>query len=803
MPGEFINPYNFVTFDDRVQKTPFVDFEKFHDNTYSGQIVCTIKSVGDIPIFIPDAKTQHYAVLLDIGQNKIEERKEEVNYIDRNEYFFKISKHDIEIKETEPVINPDFTNPDELYQSIKKRSEYIKGKLAKIQVDGNGTMEFCIITDDPKSYASKAHKILHFCKGPDGQPIIPSTTIKGMIRNLVEIFSNSCMAFFDDKSVFYRLKPERSNQEEIRDVSQGTYIVTERDETGAKLFLLDAAKINTTFVIEVEIGKGNAYAVITYDPDINGEFTIPLYIKRIGRKDAMEKCVEKFNEYLNQRGRNQECRIVNILSSHMPNIKSKDDFHIELDVTISGIKLSYYEPRLLSKDKKVYALILKKDIRGIFTKYYVKAVHTDLSIVTSLKSSKFKDCEIVQAQIKISDKIDSKTQDMLFFKYGQVDLQNYIDKDAKNTISIDGNVINLYEEILRERKEHLQSQDEPTELRKGNLVYYNLDKKYLSYTQIPRRKYNRSIGEVIGRTACNEINRLCPSCNMFGSTETTENNRSSAISGKISFGIGRILSNEFSLDIGSTGQPGKPLKILSSPKSSCTQFYLMEGDYNNPDSKIRGRKQYYHHHKDQLKYEMVRGDYKDNIIRNNQNVSVELIRDFTFTFKIDFLNLSEYELGLLLFALDLRNKDGQKMYHKIGMGKPLGLGTIEVEIDHNNSFLINRKNRYTGLFNTGHETLDNSKIKVFVDNYKGKQSLIYQGNRTSSSDFYKIPYISDLFHIIEVNTLQSGYPEVKYPRKCERGEPRGFKWFEDELCSQALPTPEEIRDKKSSLKNWE
>lgn len=801
MAGEFINPYNFVTLDEHVQKTSFVDFEKFHDNAYSGQITCTVRSVGNLPIFIPDSKTLHYAVLLDIEQEKIRRRKEGANYTDGKDYFFKISEQDIEIKTTEPIMNLDFTNPDNLYQSIKERSCFIKGRLTEILIDGKGTKKFCIITDDPKSYASNAHKILHFCKDPYGQPMIPSTTVKGMIRNLVEILSNSCMAFFDDKNIFYRLNPEDKNdQKEIGMLSRSTCIVVEKDETGAKLLPLDAAKINTTFVIEDEIVKGTAYAVIVYDTDTDGNCTTPRYIKRIGRKDAMEKCSEKFNEYLKRKGKNQKSCCEKIITSMFPSISSLDAFHIKLEITVNSTQLIRYEPRLLVKNiKDIYALVYEKTINKSFKKYYVEAVNADLTSLENFKNSNniYKNCEIVQAYIKRSGEIDSKTQDMLFFKYGQINLQSYMDDNAKNTTSIDKNVVKLYEEILKERKEHLQSQDEPTKLCKGCLVYYNPKNNYLSYTQIPRRKYARSIGDIIGKKACNDLNKLCPSCNMFGRTEITESNKNSAISGKISFGTGRIVDKKY------TSQQKIPLKILSSPKPSCTQFYLMNGDYNNLDSKIRGRKQYYHHHEGLLKYEMVKGDYKDDIIRNNQNVSVELIRGFAFTFKIDFLNLSKYELGLLLFALDLRNKTGQKMYHKIGMGKPLGLGTIEMEIDHTNSFLINRQIRYKDLFNTGRETLGNSEIEKFVSNYKGKQSLVYQGNKASLSDFYKIPYISDLFHILEVNTVQNGYPEVKYPRKCEKGEPRGFKWFEDELRSQELPTPEKVRNKKSSLNKWE
>ena len=63
----------------------------------------------------------------------------------------------------------------------------------------------------------------------------------------------------------------------------------------------------------------------------------------------------------------------------------------------------------------------------------------------------------------------------------------------------------------------------------------------------------------------------------------------------------------------------------------------------------------------------------------------------TFTGKIRFENLSDVELGALLFALDLPDN----CCHKLGMGKPLGLGSVKITPK---LFLSDRKSRYTNLF---------------------------------------------------------------------------------------------------------
>ena len=61
----------------------------------------------------------------------------------------------------------------------------------------------------------------------------------------------------------------------------------------------------------------------------------------------------------------------------------------------------------------------------------------------------------------------------------------------------------------------------------------------------------------------------------------------------------------------------------------------------------------------------------------------------SFFFHIDFDNLTDLELGLLLFALE----PDRTFHHKLGMGKPLGLGSAKVEIL--GLFPVDRIGRYS------------------------------------------------------------------------------------------------------------
>lgn len=73
----------------------------------------------------------------------------------------------------------------------------------------------------------------------------------------------------------------------------------------------------------------------------------------------------------------------------------------------------------------------------------------------------------------------------------------------------------------------------------------------------------------------------------------------------------------------------------------------------------------------------------------------------SFSGRIRFENLTNVELGALLFALKLR--DG--CFHKMGMGKPLGLGSIQISCELH---ISQRLKRYTDLFAEWEQTVDNT-----------------------------------------------------------------------------------------------
>ncbi len=130
-------------------------------------------------------------------------------------------------------------------------------------------------------------------------------------------------------------------------------------------------------------------------------------------------------------------------------------------------------------------------------------------------------------------------------------------------------------------------------------------------------------------------------------------------------------------------------KVLSSPKPTTFQHYLEQpgpiggGDlnhWNTQGAAIRGYKAYWHRvtPTDSSQEESwVEPDPID--LEDTQHITMHQVvqAGTTFTGRIRFENLSPEELGAVLFVLQL--PEGCAL--KLGMGKPLGLGSVEVSVD--------------------------------------------------------------------------------------------------------------------------
>ena len=133
---------------------------------------------------------------------------------------------------------------------------------------------------------------------------------------------------------------------------------------------------------------------------------------------------------------------------------------------------------------------------------------------------------------------------------------------------------------------------------------------------------------------------------------------------------------------------GKPLKILGAPKPAQARFYLgdksggpqkngltkEEAGYKN-GKKLRGRKVYLHHQN--FSPPSVFTQKRD---KQNRSITGWIPAGKEFPFSIRFENLTGEELGGLLFLLGLSGPK-HPYYFRLGYGKPLGLGSVELTAD--------------------------------------------------------------------------------------------------------------------------
>lgn len=154
------------------------------------------------------------------------------------------------------------------------------------------------------------------------------------------------------------------------------------------------------------------------------------------------------------------------------------------------------------------------------------------------------------------------------------------------------------------------------------------------------------------------------------------------------------------------------LQILASPKPTTFQHYLVQDEEkgHNPDNKrqlahygtptsdetvIRGHKLYWHKQEGLGIRDFAESGPVD-WDTDTQRTQIKPVKaGVTFRFRVYFENLCDFELGALLWSLALPGEAGKDYCHSLGIGKPLGLGSVKITPT---LYLSDRTSRYTQLF---------------------------------------------------------------------------------------------------------
>ena len=122
------------------------------------------------------------------------------------------------------------------------------------------------------------------------------------------------------------------------------------------------------------------------------------------------------------------------------------------------------------------------------------------------------------------------------------------------------------------------------------------------------------------------------------------------------------------------------LKELGSPRTGYFPFYSANGlDFDKQDAMISGRK-YYWHIPDAAKDASIYTESNPKK-KSERNATVELVEDSIFEFDVYFDRISPAQLEELKWVITLgENRADGNLCHKIGHGKPLGLGSVKMTI---------------------------------------------------------------------------------------------------------------------------
>lgn len=223
------------------------------------------------------------------------------------------------------------------------------------------------------------------------------------------------------------------------------------------------------------------------------------------------------------------------------------------------------------------------------------------------------------------------------------------------------------------------------EVRAGDLVYYGQDDEkrlnHLSFSSTWRRPVEGSLYGVLEQRVSPHLVPLSAQRQQLTLAERlfgfVEDQGKRALAGRLRFAHA-LVESERPED--GWYAPPVTLKILAAPKPPSAALYFGNMGYQGRRQldlrkhTPQGRKVYLHH----PKKDVEAGCYasSDPGDKRKLKARVRTLRAETrFLFHVDFENLSAEELGHLLYAL----RPTKEFRHKLGMGKPLGLGTVRID----------------------------------------------------------------------------------------------------------------------------
>jgi len=528
----------------------------------------------------------------------------------------------------------------------------------------------------------------------DGKPAIPPTSLKGMISSVMEAASNSALRVLE-KSVYTRRQDFKN--ETLRKIG---LIVSRPDEEGkSRLFILPLKA-------EPEISEK---PFPEYQPS-NLDERYPVYLDGYNRKRGEEIGLLKNRPKLQDFSAEPKFFYLDItkIDSDKKVIKRRKKYFF------LGYQLSDSNdfPFITSKEFESKSEAEKPNYRKGLFKILGIGPHRRENIPRTKKHEMFLFCPVSPEQYSEADLITA-AEAIENFHCLSDDRSQY--NDLKDFIA----ERLPYSPRCRERQKD-QGQD-VLRIKENDVVYYEDD----GHGKATKISFSACWRDFCGSTKSDnhahgyfklvdrngfllppclvkqggrqpEHLKLTPADALLGFVEEEKQRdlpAALALAGRLFFSPGILSPGQDPTNV--RGEE-KTLKILAGPKPPCPEFYfhrenrsgrfITKQELEPNGAYLPNGRKFYWHNQNPEPYTSDQ-EYIDKNVKQLSRIN-PITPNTKFLFAIDFFNLSEFELGMLLYSL----RPTSEFRHRLGLGKPLGLGKIKIDLL--NLLFVNRKKRY-------------------------------------------------------------------------------------------------------------
>ncbi len=662
-------------------------------------------------------------------------------------------------------------------------------------------------------------EILPFTLG--GKPAIPATSLRGMLSSIAEAASNSSLRVLEDKTLSYR-KSMRANRNEDKPLSALGMI--KKIETGDKV---EYRLLPLTLPTLVKRGQ---YYILpeeyqTMFPD--GRAKLKVYLN---------------SNYTASDGTNQDF-LKGKKSWRLPH---GEIYYMKLcqDFSLQNGQLTFdsQNQNMLHFPKNRNNFVVGQrsiDNTPPMTKAEWRTNHQTgvpgMLRIMQASGRNFPTGRYHEIFIPVPTKKDCKQ----LYPVDEKAVERFLDlageqtKSQQNEKNLKQYQILPYHPVGTKRNTDPETNDRYMDLNSGDIVYFRPDAtgtkvEEISFSSIWRDRveddnHNRAGVHAFFGNIDKELlpfnpkrAEISPAELLFGFVEERERGKvddgqAPAFAGKVRVSFGR-LSSEKKPD--TIFQDQVTLKALSSPKPPSPALYFTgngNGSIAKPDLTLsrhspQGRKFYLHAWQEEneiIKFlsngkktspTVINGLYpwesKSNLSRQLPDKHAKLKSAITpikkgtvFYFHVDFDNLSEWELGLLCYAL----QPGKEFRHKLGMGKPIGLGSIHIEPA--GLYLVHRGNRYSldgvpdnSRYNGGIWQSEDKRLQEWQELYPRESTAAASSAAASPADF-ALKFSGTMTPSVQQALKRLGDPDnvvapVHYPQvEGADLEEETYKWF--------------------------